>query len=221
MPTGIRFPLKDRPPHAEGYGDTYEETRTTVEMETGPDRVRNKMRSAPRLISVRWKFTQEEYQKFEVWWQEGILGGERLFDMQTIDDTEDVIWFTCTWVGEFQAEINSEDGGLQWWVSGTVRAEGPSFADRPAGTDELEGRASMEMRATGALLIIRALAGRAPVGITARGQLLAPPLHGRSTPVLIARGALFISNRRLRETAAGGGFRLREDGSIRLREGIE
>lgn len=190
MPTGIRLPTIVPPPdRAGGQQDTYEETRTTVEMESGSPRVRNKMRTAPRLMSVRWTMKQDVYHTFDIWFQETIRGGAEVFDLQLLDDTDTLVWYTAEWQdGTYSAEINQD--GI-WVVNGTLRMVGESFADRPPGTDELAGRAILSVRSAGNMLIKKVLFGRAIVGLgdaSVRPALL--PLYGKSFARVVAKGRM-------------------------------
>lgn len=214
MPTGIRFPL-DRPAAAQGFSDTYEETRTTVEMTTGPDRVRNKMRTAPRLFNVQWKVVHADYTKFDTWWHEVIKGGALEFDVQILDDTETPVWYTVRWIKSYKVEVSS-DGDSDWIISGLLRTKGASFEDRPSGTDELEGRSLFRLRARGTLFIPTVLYGRASLHLTARGMLARPEMEGRAALHFLAKGRLqTLIEDELRED---GGHELREDGGRELRE---
>lgn len=207
MATGIRLPPSIRQPDRE-LDDTYEETRTTVDMDIGPARVRNKMRSAPRLFNVRWTLDQAGYHAFDIWFQETILGGEQEFDLQLLDDAETLVWYTARWLaGTYNAEIQ-QDG--KWVVTGTIRAVGDSFAYRPPGTDELAGRAGIVVRGVAKMLIKKVLFGRSYLGVskaqakpillpffgysriavTAKGRMRARPFYGRAFLVVQAAGML-------------------------------
>lgn len=211
MPTGIRFPL----PQPGSIADTYDETRSSVDMEAGPARVRNKMRTAPRVFDVQWLMSQSAYETFDRWWQFTIKGAEREFDVQLLDDDETLVWYTARWIGEYSASINSER--YEWTVSGKLRALGDSFLVRPSGTDELQGRASVGMTARGELRAVGVrLYGRASVGISAIARLDSLPFYGSASVGISARGSLgIVISRELRED---GGDELREDGDIELRE---
>lgn len=188
MAAGIRIPPGIHVPDRE-LDDTYEETRTTVEMEVGPPRVRNKMRTAPRLFNVKWTLTQAAYSVFDIWFQETIQGGAAEFDVQLLDDSEALVWYTVRWQrGTYSATLEEWD---RWVVTGTLRAVGDSFATREPGTDELAGRAGLTLRASGTMLIGKVLFGRATVGISsAKAKPMLLPMHGRAVLRLSASGKM-------------------------------
>lgn len=176
MPTGIRFPSQLRVPDRDGYNDTFEETRSVVDMEAGPARRRNKYRRPPRLFDLQWTFNQEDFHTFDVWWQDTIAGGTREFDIQLLDEDETVVWYTVTAKGEYKAEVSEV---MNWRVTLRVKALSASFGtDRQAGTDELTGTAFVGVTARGMLLIPKVLRGLATVGATAQARFSLPPLRG-------------------------------------------
>lgn len=185
MPTGIRFPLGV--PEKTGFGDTYEETRSRLDMEIGPARVRNRMRLAPRTFTVQWSFGFDEYLIYERWWQNVIKGTSKKFDIQLLDDTESIVWFTCEWIKPFVANLNASN---VWVVTGTIRTISDSFETRPSGTDELAGTVSMGLTASAAMLIKKTLYGKASLGLTAQAKPKAIPLYGRARLGLDGRGKL-------------------------------
>lgn len=192
MATGIRIPPQVPPPLRDGYGDTYEETRTSVEMDAGAPRIRNKMRSAPRLFTVTWHMTADVYKVFDIWFAETIAGGAKQFDIQLLDDSETLVWYTATFQdGSYRAAIEEDNN---WRVSATLRAVGESFATRPPGTDEMRGVANLSLLpARGQLLIRKVLFGSVMLGIGegTRGALKPVPLYGRAVFDLNGRGRLY------------------------------
>ncbi len=191
MPTGIRFPidLKDQGPERSGFSDTYEETRSRVEMEIGAARTRNLMRSTPRLFEVSFTFNYNEYNVFDNWWQNTILGGLHTFDIQLLDELDELVWFTVRWIGKYKASI---DPSNNWVVTGSLRSEDESFEDRPPGTDELRGKTKITTKATGKIKIGKTVRGSATVELTGVGRLTPLPIHlyGTGSPELIAPARL-------------------------------
>jgi len=183
MATGIRYPADLQRPDRGGFGDTFEEIRTEVPMEVGAPRVRNRMRSAPRIFDVRWTFSQTEFTLFDNWWQYTIKGGASEFDIQLLDDDQTLVWFTVRALGDFKAEVVNE---LEWLVTLRLRALSDNFGTtRAAGTDELRGRSTPGVNASGNLLVYSPIRGSTSVGIsaaTARPKTL--PFMGKSTPGL-------------------------------------
>lgn len=180
MPTGIRFPPGLRPPDRDGYEDADEETRSEFQADTGAPRRRNKYRIAPRVFDLQWSFTQAEYYAFDYWVQHTISGGALEFDIQLLDDDETLVWYTVTGVGEFSYEISDPEGELRYRVRWKVRAKAENFGEtRPAGTDELMGRATVGVTTRGALLVYTPFRGSTSVGVTsAKGRLSLPGLRG-------------------------------------------
>lgn len=192
MATGIRIPPQVPPPLRDDYSDTYEESRTAVDMDAGAPRTRNKMRTAPRLFTVSWHMTAAVYKVFDIWFAETVAGGAREFDIQLLDDSETLVWYTATFEkGSYRAAV--EDGG-NWRVSATLRAVGDSFPTRPPGTDELRGVAALDLTAPRGLLVIqKVLFGSTTLGIGegTRGVLKPVPLYGRAVLDLSGRGKLY------------------------------
>lgn len=189
MATGIRTPSGLPLAERTGYGDTYEETRTAVEMQIGPARIRNRMRSAPRIFDVQWTLDQLEYQIFDIWFQETIAGGLNPFDIQLLDVSDQLRWWTCEWQsGSYSAEVSA--GGI-WTVTGRLRSKLPPFDDRSTGTDDLHGYAQLSLRATARMQIAVALHGRAVLGIgRAESRPRIQSLYGFAKHRLIARAKL-------------------------------
>lgn len=176
MPASLRTPSALHQPDRDGYSDTYEETRSRVEMDTGPARVRNKTRSAPRIFSVTWRLTNDLYSVFDRWWENDLKGGSLDFDTQLIDADETLTWFTLRVLdGVYRAQVIGDGQG--WLVTTTVRALGPSFLYRPSGTDELESNAVYQYNAPGELFVPKVLRGIRDVEFTGSGTLAFLPLR--------------------------------------------
>lgn len=176
MPTGVRFPAILPIPTRDGYSETYRESRSEVEMDSGLPRRRIRFRNPPKLIDLRWEFSQDEFHVFDYWWQVDIAGGSIEFDVQLLDDDADVVWYTVSVVGEYKAEV---DPVMNWQVTLKVSARENHFGSiRESGTDELSGRSSVRLTGSGNLLIPRTVRGVADIGLSARAQLNPPPLRG-------------------------------------------
>jgi hypothetical protein len=187
MPTSLRTPLELLPPIRNSYSDTYEETRSRIEMEIGVDRVRNVTRSAPQLFSVEFDTTAEGYAVFEKWFETYLKGGERPFDTQLSDNTGLLTWYTVYWIGPYKAEVVDT---LNWRITGTLRSIDPPFEYRPSGTDELRGSAKIDVSAVGNLLVQKVLYGFADMVVSAKGFLDAIPTYGGALITLNATGYL-------------------------------
>lgn len=186
MSTGIVFPL-DLAPDANGFADSYEDTSRRMQMEVGEDRVRRRMRRSARRFEIQYTFDQEEFATFKAWWLNDILGNARKFDVRILDRDETLMWFTCRWIGEYKVKVGPDN---LWIVSGTVRTVEDSFEVRVPGTDQLHGRSSLEMFATGRMLIGVELYGRSSIEMINVGHFTAAALHGRSNITLRAGGYL-------------------------------
>lgn len=169
MPTGIRFPVDLPLPLRDGYAVGFEETRSLLQPESGHGRVRRTTRTEPRLERLVWSFSQGDFHVFDQWWQYTIESGAREFDLLLTDSTYGTIWFTARWLGNYQAEMASEN--YRWRVSGTVRLLTEPFAERASGTDELIGAATLGLSASGNLLVEHVMYGAANFDLTARGRL--------------------------------------------------
>jgi hypothetical protein len=138
------------------------------------------MRKAPRRFNIAFVLSQTEFTIFDSWWQDGIQGGERKFDIQLLDedDADDLIWYTVNVIGGVY-DLNVTQA-FDYEVSFEVRAVDEGFTDRPSGTDTLGGRLSMGMQqAHGNLLVFTPYIGSTSFGITyARAVPNLPPLRG-------------------------------------------
>lgn len=176
MATGIRFPSQLRVPDRNGYAEVYEDTRSAVEMEIGAVRRRNRHRKPPRLFDLQWTFNQDDFQVFDIWWQDTIAGGAKQFDIQLLDSDETIVWYTVTAKGEYRAEVVNE---LEWRVTMQVKALDDNFGTtRPTGTDELRGLLEAGVTARGTLLIARTVRGTTTVGVTATARFSLPAMRG-------------------------------------------
>lgn len=190
MPTGIRFPIQLPVASRNAHSDTFENSRSNLNMEVGPSRRRNLMRKPARLFSLQWQLSQSEFQIFDLWWQDSIKGGSLQFDLQLLDDDQTLVWYTMTARGEYAAEVADS---LIWIVSLQVRALNDHFGViRAPGTDELRSQVAIGVTTSGALLIPTVLRGRASIGIAAMARLNLPPLRGTATVGLprLPRGRL-------------------------------
>ncbi len=176
MATGIRFPSDLRVPDRNGYTESFEDTRSAVEMEIGTVRRRNRFRRPPRLFDLQWTFTQSDFQVFDIWWQDTVAGGAKAFDIQLLDSDETVVWYTVSAREEYKAEVVNE---MEWRVTLQVKALDENFGTtRPAGTDELRGLAEAGVTARGTILIARTLRGKTDLGVTATARFSLPAMRG-------------------------------------------
>lgn len=182
MSTGIRFPVSLPVPGRPGYGDTEETTRSEFRPEVGMGRRRQKYRSTPRIFEVEWTFKQAQYEQFDAWWQNVLQGGALPFDIQLLDNSETLSWFTVYWLGEYEAEVV---GVMDWRVRGRLRATAATFGTtRASGTDELGGRATLAVTGVADILVSTALRGAASIGATGTGRLKLPDMRGETTLLL-------------------------------------
>jgi hypothetical protein len=169
IPAALPIPMRD------GYGETYEETRRKVQMSTGPIRIRNRNRVAPRLIDATWTLSQAEYKIFDQWWQLVLKGGVYQFQIQLADEEDELAWHLVRVVGPFEVDFQS---GNLWIVKMRLRTLNEPYyvpLDMP-----MKGTASVGLSASAVLLIPVALSGRATLGITGRGYI-AHPFFGKAS----------------------------------------
>lgn len=158
-------------------------------MDTGPDRVRNKMRITPRTFSVKWTMSNAVYRAFDIWFNDTVKGGLLEFDIQLLDDTETLVWFTCTFLDRtYQADIVEDD---KWLVTCTLLSVKDPFDTRPSGTDELQGLANLQgFRASAQMLIATTLHGKATFTMQNQAKFNYAPFYGKSTFFFSGRGRL-------------------------------
>lgn len=174
--SSISFPAQLSVPDRNGYTESFEDTRSAVEMEIGTVRRRNRFRKPPRLFDLQWTFTQAEFQVFDIWWQDTIKGGAEEFDIRLLDADKTIVWYTVTVREEYKAEVVNE---LEWRVTMQVKALAENFGQtRPAGTDTLAGVTRVGVSAQGALLIARTLRGKTDLGVTATARFSLPAMRG-------------------------------------------
>lgn len=194
MSSSIRFPADLPIPLRDSYSETFEEIHRNLAMEVGTARRRARMRTAPRRFSLSLTLSQAEFATFDSWWQFTILGGQREFDIQLLDedDIDPLVWYTVHVVdGEYSLNVTQS---FDYEVSFSVRAVGASFADRPSGTDTLRGYNLMGMQAVkGDLLVFTPYRGNTSIGITyARAVGNLQPLRGGASFYMLARGRLLL-----------------------------
>lgn len=192
MPSSIRFPADLPIPLRDSYSESFEEIHRRLQMEAGTERRRARMRKAPRVFKLNLILDQVEYQVFDSWWQNTILGGELDFDIQLLndDDANDLIWFTVSILGgEYSLNVTQS---FDYEISFTVRAINDGFADRPSATNELRGSSSIGMKAsTGQLLVYTPFSGAARLGLKSTKSIMnLPPLRGAVSFYLSAKARL-------------------------------
>lgn len=179
----ITLPLRD------SVRDLYEESRSKVQMESGPNRMRRWNRVTPRIYELVWDMSQEEYAIFDEWYQYAINGGDLPFDIQIQDDLGNVSWLTARGISEYTADV-IEGVGPNWKVSWRVRSIQPIAYNRVPPV--WRGLGVMGMQNVGELEVLKSLFGKASVGIV-RGKVFIPPPPpgGRGSMGLVSgKGAL-------------------------------
>ena len=113
--------------------------------------------------------SQDEFFKFDEWYQYTINGGDLPFDIQVQDDSGDLAWLTAKGLDEYQASCIN---GFDWKVSWKVRSIEPLYYGRvPL---PFSGRTTIGLQATGELLVLKPLYGATSLGITS-GTVYVPP----------------------------------------------
>jgi hypothetical protein len=181
MATGISFPSDLPVPDREGYGDQFEESRVSTEMEVGTKRWRMKTRTVPRIFNVQWTLSQDEFHVFDNWWQDSIRGGELEFDIQLSDDMVGLTWYTVRMLTKYSAKY-LEDGVPYWNITSKLRAVNDTFGTtRVSASAELRGRIRPTVAVTGKLLVYSQLRGRIYLSTTLRAAFAVGPMIGRCT----------------------------------------
>lgn len=189
MVATLRTPVALPLPMVEGYGGSFEESRSRVEMGLGAARMRNRTRRVPRILTLTWDLTQTQYQAFDIWWQYRVEGGKYEFDAQILDDDlGEVAWLTVRLVGEYKAMIVDH---ISWKVQLVVRSIGDVFYDRPADTDELYSNVEVSVNGFGDLYVPKLFKGSALIEITkAWGQMIPAPV-GSNVSIEVDATAMF------------------------------
>jgi hypothetical protein len=174
----IALPLRD------SVVDTFEDTRSKVQMETGATRIRRRNRTAPRIYELSWDMSQEEFALFDEWYQYTINGGDLPFDIQIQDDLGDLAWLTAKGLDDYSAKCIN---GFDWQVTWKVRSTQPIFYGRiPV---PFSGRASIGVQGLGDLEVLKPLYGISSIGIVAGTVFVPPgPLMGVAGPSGIVLG---------------------------------
>jgi hypothetical protein len=180
----ITLPLRD------SVRDLYEESRSKIAMESGPNRMRRWNRVTPRIYELVWDMSQEEFAIFDEWYQYTINGGDQPFDIQIQDDLGFIGWITARGVADYSADV-IDGPGPNWRVSWRVRSVQPIFYDRVS--PQWRGQASFGMLNHGNLQVLKSLFGTATMGITlAKVFIPPPPPHASGDMgVVIAKGRLY------------------------------
>lgn len=180
MSTLLRFPPELPPPLRDGYGIAPEDGRLAFEPEVGLPRRRRTAPTEPLRFELTWQFTQAQYTLFDLWWQDTIAGGTKLFDIQLLNDRDALVWYTCEWIGEYEAEIVDV---ADWRVKATLRSKFAPFTTRDPQTNNIRGRAQVGTAlARSTLEVGKAIRGRASVGLSsATLRISRLPMYGRTS----------------------------------------
>jgi len=199
MPSGIAFPMDLPVVSRPGHGDMFEEIRSSFEPEVGVARRRNRMRVAPRIFDIQLDLSQDEFSIFDYWWQDTILGGEKEFDIQLLNDDNVLVWYTVNVLGEYSADVTKT---MDWIVSFKVRAKLDAFGTiRVPGTDTLAGTADVGLSSTsGGLLAYTPFYGSGTIDLTATGEFNITGLLGAADV-----GLYWVPWGKLQITLAGTG----------------
>lgn len=194
MPSGVVFPINLPVVSRPGHGDMFEEIRSSFEPEIGVSRRRNRMRVAPRIFELQLDLSQDEYQIFDLWWQDTIKAGELEFDIQLLNDDNVLVWYTVNVLEEYSADVTKT---MDWLVSFKVRAKLDHFGiTRDPGTSELLGTADIGLTsAAGALQVYTPFYGTVTLDLTATGEFNITGLLSSAEVGMywLPRGTLLIS----------------------------
>lgn len=165
----LLFPDTLPPPTISGYSNTYSEAGRRTERDQGHDRYRLEFTNAPRLESVTWDFSEEEYQTFEFWYRNYCQNGTLRFDIQLSDYSGGLAWSQAMFTEEQYSAENLQPS-FRWRVSANLILFGLPFILR-SGPAELFGRAYLRSRATGLLYVDNILHGDSLISMRATGAL--------------------------------------------------
>jgi alpha-L-arabinofuranosidase B-like protein len=161
-------------------------------MEIGAPRQRRVRSVAPRQFDITIDLDLNQFQTFEYWYQNDVKGGAAKFDIQLLDDDNDLVWYTVQIVGVYQY---ANVGPLldQWTVTMTIRTIGESFAVRAPGTDDLRAITVFELTAIGSLHVPYVMRGLASLDLTAKASIGYGKMYGQAYLELTAVGELFVN----------------------------
>lgn len=88
----------------------------------GEARMRPRYRRTHETVSVSWFFTQEQFDDFHEWYEDGIIVGSERFDLELQGRGADpfgLIWYTAQFVGDYSFEHTPQR--LYYRVTATLR----------------------------------------------------------------------------------------------------
>ena len=144
----IAFPAT-LPPPLPNYTLGFHGARTAFETETGHVRRRRRTASEIRVFALEWVLSAAQYDVFRYWFETTLNDGTREFDIQLLDDSVDLVWYTCSVPScTYQA---SPTAAMSWRVRMTVLSKAPSFAERLSGSSSLDGICEASFTGIGSL----------------------------------------------------------------------
>ncbi|MGN7613053.1 hypothetical protein ACQZV8_13320 [Magnetococcales bacterium HHB-1] len=81
MSQNVQWPVTLPLPTTSGYGVVPQEAVLRTDMEAGPARQRRRFTQTSTEISVRWRFTKQQYALFEAWYKHRAQEGGTWFNM--------------------------------------------------------------------------------------------------------------------------------------------
>lgn len=187
----IRFPAQLPRPDRDTYQEAFEESRSRVPMETGSQRQRRRRSLAPRTFTLTFNFSLAQYATFDNWYQNDIKGGSLPFDIELLNDDNDVVWFTVYQIAEYSYAIRGVALDT-WQISWVVQSRLPSFVTRVPGTNELSGVSLNTMTNTGNLEVKKSFFGKSVIEMDNPGRLISTAMYGLASNQNVSFGNLEV-----------------------------
>jgi hypothetical protein len=118
IPTGLPTALAD------GHGFQPLENARPRQRDQGEMRMRPRWRTTPERCTVRWRFTQAQFDLFDAWYEDTLRAGTLDFDVpvhrrgQTSGDSSGLTWYTALFEGDYACEV---DKTQRYFVSATLQ----------------------------------------------------------------------------------------------------
>lgn len=185
------YPPSLPPTLAQGHGFTPLPNGRQRKRDAGEMRMRPRYRSTPEHATVVWVYDQSQFDVFDAWFENGLLVGSQVFDVQLHrrGGVLEALWYVARFVDEYQVQ---ELEGLRYQVTATLllqeelgpvritpgielSAPGWGFGGRVAMPAAAIQMAGMGVRWRGGVLLGAAYMEVSGAGVQAAGHIEMPP----------------------------------------------
>lgn len=110
--SGVVFPSVLPPPLQRGFSRSMESASSETEFEVGVARKRRTVRAAPKLVDIKWNFTQEQYFIFDDFFNDDLFSGTETFDIFIAG-----LWYEANIIGDPPYELTIDETEQRYEVT--------------------------------------------------------------------------------------------------------